>query len=715
MNEDYAKLIYELHVADTLPAIVIPNWDIAYRIQSDTNNLMFLHIIPSYGDSGKLKFITIINQESLDYEGLVLDADFEDSTQVYNYLSNIGFTEIYEEYASLIGAYHDLGNCAQQNYIAQTRCGPNLENCKGRFSKHRDGWFKRLWKKVISWFDHKDTKSRDEDEGGGGGSSGDGSGNFGGGFGVSFGRVGGGDSGGESGSGGGGSSSHSSFQICTKSNIKTLEDVDFAIQKVDLFLSNYLVIRTATLLNDLLRVVKEDCLNESDFNACLIQSIGCDLLRDGAPFENSALTPYELGNYWLDCQGAINVEECIRCKEKAHIFIDQEDLDITVSELQGIIGNPSSCSDQDDYNIYAIEEYFSSYNIDYPFGFVSQYTNDCGILLKFLIDNNNSTESGSYIEAIIDLKSSNGNIRADRAVELFNTIINNPDILIENCTQNHAFIELNDYSDLFNHTIPNSCDQYLSQLGAGFENQPIGNGSSATVNLDYYGVEITEIPDWDNDGNPDSQEKLLEMIKEHFTTLASGSYLNFTPSCPLVGSADVEWQFNPYFGSTTTNKWLSNDPVTSIFLIDASATGSAIASTFADDGAVIVSQSNSCCWIFSTIQTPLSLSQPLSGNRQFGLRINSNNNVEFYTRAADRARLPLLPHIINSQWKNCAVADYFNIGEETWKNLQRQVKDFIIVEGGSSSISTTEAVRLDYFELYEKLQSTTPIQDVPCE
>ena len=86
---------------------------------------------------------------------------------------------------------------------------------------------------------------------------------------------------------------------------------------------------------------------------------------------------------------------------------------------------------------------------------------------------------------------------------------------------------------------------------------------------------------------------------------------------------------------------MSNNPISSIFLIDASADvdGVPFENATADEGAIIVSGFTSNDWTISTIYTPQTATQPFSGNRQWGWIINQNGNLELFTRAVDVAKL----------------------------------------------------------------------------
>ncbi len=265
-----------------------------------------------------------------------------------------------------------------------------------------------------------------------------------------------------------------------------------------------------------------------------------------------------------------------------------------------------------------------------------------------------------------------------------------------------------DYAHLFNHSLPQSCVDRLDDLGTDFYYQNLDNAHSPAINLDHFSVEITEMPDFDNDGSPDDVDRLFQEIREHFLDLASGKKDGFESNCVFGGTPDISWEFEDYPGLSpvSSEQWLGPDPTATIFYIDAGARG--LASFVADDGAVIVSDIMECCWIFSTIATPESHRQPFSGHRQFGLRTNENGNLEFYTRAVDRVRLPRLMKALTND--ACSYQDYFDIGYETWSNLMNEVSQFVDDHKGRTNLHARDFVRPMYGGIVEQLKTSVPIE-----
>lgn len=329
--------------------------------------------------------------------------------------------------------------------------------------------------------------------------------------------------------------------------------------------------------------------------------------------------------------------------------------------------------------------------------------------VSFMADHGCTEEMGNFISEAFDLKRIDEAIKMDRLGELYLALQANSDALTESCSQQNN-IDEQDYAHLFNHTLPQQCVTRLNNLGDDFFYQDLDNADSPSINMDHYSTEISAIPDFDDDGMPDDSNVLFEKIRENFLTLASGTKDNFNSNCTFGGTPDIWWNFEDYPGfisPSSTERWLGFDPISTIFLIDAGAAGP-IDNAVADLGAVMVSDITGCCWIFSTVATPVSGSQPFSGHRQFGLRTNERGNLEFFTRAVDRAKLtPFMGWLVNDA---CSIQDYFDIGDITWSGLMIAVTEFINnSKDGSATVYRSDYARPDYEDIKSRLTSDEPI------
>ena len=326
-------------------------------------------------------------------------------------------------------------------------------------------------------------------------------------------------------------------------------------------------------------------------------------------------------------------------------------------------------------------------------------------LVDFIKSKEDKQSALDYLDLIAKLKHEDSAIRYDRAVELYNQLLSNPNYFVNDCVP--GSINPQDYADLFNHQLPQECNDVLGSLGSDFEYQSLDDAHSPSINFDHYSVEITIRPDINGDNQPDSNEEILEAIQQNFLMLASGSYQGFVSECPLGGNTDISWDFVDYPGlqPSSSQQWNGPSPIGTIFLIDAGASGF-IPNIVSDLGAVIVSDYQDCCWVFSTIVTGESGSQPFSGHRQFGIR-TTPNGLEFFTRAADRAKLsPMMKLLLNDA---CSYQDYFNIGDITWTNLMNNVKSMAEANGGAASVTSAEFIRPKYLDVITYMKSSSPI------
>lgn len=120
-NVKFAKLLYAYHVDSSMPSNLNPNWDYAFRVQSDTSNLKYLHAIPIYDEQDRLKHIVFIDHYSINYAILVVEAHYKDSSSLYNYLLKNDIEEGFEVIHKFIKAFNVLADCAANRETVQVR------------------------------------------------------------------------------------------------------------------------------------------------------------------------------------------------------------------------------------------------------------------------------------------------------------------------------------------------------------------------------------------------------------------------------------------------------------------------------------------------------------------------------------------------------------------------------------------------------------------
>ena len=211
-------------------------------------------------------------------------------------------------------------------------------------------------------------------------------------------------------------------------------------------------------------------------------------------------------------------------------------------------------------------------------------------------------------------------------------------------------------------------------------------------------------------------------FRNNFIDLGSGELDDFQFSCDInfngvVDSNDtgsINWEFIPV---TTQDgiDFISNDPVTSVLLIEAGASG--LGNLAADDGAVIVTHYNLNDWTIATIHTDNNGAQPFSGNRQWGWFINENGNLEFFTRAVDVANISTLLKVLSFGSANteCQQDTYYNVAEATWQNMQQEIIQWVTTHQGQANLSpNTTAIRVDREKIEELLTSNETINQINC-
>lgn len=146
------------------------------------------------------------------------------------------------------------------------------------------------------------------------------------------------------------------------------------------------------------------------------------------------------------------------------------------------------------------------------------------------------------------------------------------------------------------------------------------------------------------------------------------------------------------------NLWNSTNPLGSIIEIDIPV----------DDGAVVCSDYNSCCWIFSTVKDPVLFnnlgSHPINGSRQFGIAENGGNKY-FYNKGCERAN-----NIISK------IFGYFP-QDALWSGMLDNFKGWIndAAQGGQAGIMGVTTQRPSWNSVQQILMSSSPITTIPCE
>lgn len=243
------------------------------------------------------------------------------------------------------------------------------------------------------------------------------------------------------------------------------------------------------------------------------------------------------------------------------------------------------------------------------------------------------------------------------------------------------------------------------------------NIMSEKVNMDYFSVRIDELPKF-ADGNI---IRLYKKIRENFLTLSKGNVSFDSHSEPFHNNVNGKWEFKPYpkednpeYEKEQLRRWRGELGSTVIFI---EAGGGLVEDWIGDSGAVLESECEpfEMCWIFTTIVTEKSKTQPFSGHRQFGIHRDEEGKYRFFARAIDR--IWPTPTIVNLSMrrKDFAVKDYLTIADSTWKNLIKNVSQFIVSNGGKTTIMEPEIVRTNFNNFLSKYKKkpVTFIGNIP--
>ena len=269
------------------------------------------------------------------------------------------------------------------------------------------------------------------------------------------------------------------------------------------------------------------------------------------------------------------------------------------------------------------------------------------------------------------------------------------------------------YVRLLNYRVPAKIIDKLSPVGGSVQ-YIHGNDQymSEKVNMDYFSVKIDKLPQF-----ADNNIVLLyKEIRKYFLNLSKGSkkfmsHNQIKNTRPMVSG---KWEFKPYpldenpsFAEEQIRRWRNELNGTVIFI---EAGGGVVESVVGDHGAVLESECEplEMCWIFTTIITEKSKSQPFSGHRQFGIHKDEEGNYRFFARAIDR----IWPSdLISWTGKDDAIKNYLTIADATWNNLIKSVSEFIDMNGGITTIMPPTFVRTDFNKFLSKYK-TAPTEYV---
>lgn len=267
----------------------------------------------------------------------------------------------------------------------------------------------------------------------------------------------------------------------------------------------------------------------------------------------------------------------------------------------------------------------------------------------------------------------------DRCTELFNIVNSNPNALLLPCFSSSDPHPISFWSELAsfspNQTVLNKVDS------DGFEMQFIEDSNFPNVNLDFFSMQIQQMPKKLN-GQTMTNEELISHFRININTYSNvGIY-----GC----------SFEPILSDNAL--WASSNPLGAIVNIDIPGN---------DNGAVVCSDFQSCCWVFSTLKYPGLFGigpHPVSGNRQFGIAENGGNKY-FYIKGVDKSK----------NWLSYIFG--YSGGDGLWNTTVDGFKDFITdeIQDGEATVNPPDLQRPNWNSIKSQLLSTSSINQINCE
>jgi hypothetical protein len=276
--------------------------------------------------------------------------------------------------------------------------------------------------------------------------------------------------------------------------------------------------------------------------------------------------------------------------------------------------------------------------------------------------------------------------------ELSNLIEDNPFALLDiDCSQIQQWQTL--AQNTASQEILDKIDGLPSSIFNDFEIQSLENANGSVVNMDYFPVKISTLPNKPGT-NPVEQftaDEFLDYFRRNINDFVAGGGSTFQPYCQNV---------SPSICQEETNLWNSPNPTGAIMYLDIPA----------DDGVVICSEYQSDYWFFMTINAPYAGNHPVSGTRQFGYEINNDGSYNFFVRGVDRID-SLINELLIASITN---ADPLLGADFLWYNFQENMKNFTNENGGVSTIPSATTNRPDWIKVKDVLLGNRPISDLGC-
>ena len=259
------------------------------------------------------------------------------------------------------------------------------------------------------------------------------------------------------------------------------------------------------------------------------------------------------------------------------------------------------------------------------------------------------------------------------------------------------------WQSLAQHTPPQSIMNKVKNLQENHEAllgdwniQYLESAGGTIVNMDYFAVNITTLPNNPSTGQQFTSQQFLDYFRRNINNFVTGT--NFSPYCEISAICQQE-----------TNLWNSSNPLGAIIKLDISLNVIIGGNTLGNDGVVISAENTANYWRFMTMEAPYDSEHPVTGTRQFGIEQNANGSYNIYVRGVDR-----FTSGIQEIFADILFDDALSAADELWESFQEKTNQFINSNGGVSSINTPITNRPNWNKVKEILEGSRPISDLGC-
>ena len=250
------------------------------------------------------------------------------------------------------------------------------------------------------------------------------------------------------------------------------------------------------------------------------------------------------------------------------------------------------------------------------------------------------------------------------------------------------------WQSLAQHTPPQSIMNKVKNLQENHEAllgdwniQYLESAGGTIVNMDYFAVNITTLPNNPSTGQQFTSQQFLDYFRRNINNFVLGT--NFSPYCEISAICQQE-----------TNLWNSSNPLGAIIKLDIPI----------NDGVVVCAEYTNNYWKFMTMEAPYDNSHPVSGTRQFGIEQNTNGSYNIYVRGIDRFQSNLQENVAYA----IRLGNPFFDADNLWESFQEKTKTFINQNGGVSTKLTPIHNRPDWNAVKDVLEGRKPISDLGC-